>query len=104
MRLMSSSFALLDDLFKINGYIEQNIQHRFNYEGNKMDKFGEEMLILDSYFQMLLSKNQHLFSNSEMHNYCQTVRLNFMKDRNEGDLTTILNSYKYYLHTMRNTA
>jgi hypothetical protein len=98
MRLTSSSFALLDDMGKIERYINKIKGIGADYQGTKINELGEEIMLVYSYLNLLLSKNQHLFNNSEMQAYCQTHMLNSMKENNEADVTQVINSHQYYFH------
>ena len=65
---------------------------------DKKHKYGEQILLIYKLLESLISKNEILFSNSEMKNYCRTVWLKFLEKKMIGEaIDKIINQFKYYL-------
>jgi hypothetical protein len=102
MKLMSSSIQLHEELQRIDWHVKNQRQlqkdaYRLNFDSSKINDIGEELLMIYNFFHLLLSNNQHLFSNLEMKDYCQIELLNFSKKHTEMDITNSMHSNIYYL-------
>jgi hypothetical protein len=98
MNLMSTSLQLQEELKNLAWYVESNAAERYENQENKIEEFKEEILMIYSFFHLLLSKNQNLFSNPEMEVYCQTYELDKMTTFIERIMTKIIESNEYYLN------
>jgi hypothetical protein len=98
MQLMSSSFKLHEELQNIYSYIYKKISGGYLHTQNQINVFGEEILMIYSFHNTLIKKNENLFSNPEMVRYCQTVELNKIKELNEEIINENIEPNQYYFH------
>jgi hypothetical protein len=97
---MSSSFEILEELQKIDAYVQQRKKGLCDLQidkSNKINKFGEEMLIMYHFLHLLHSKNQAFFCNARMQNYCPTGELKLLKRFIARYINGLISSMRYCL-------
>jgi hypothetical protein len=102
MRLMSSSFQLQEELHNIYWYIQNKTEDGYEDKDNDIHGLGEEILMIYKFYHVLISQNQHLFSNPEMACYCQTTQLNQIKDQTKELIIERIKSNNYYFKFIDN--
>jgi hypothetical protein len=100
MRLMSTSIQLSVELEKTICYsLEIKKLMNINKEDELVrNQIGEEIMMVYNFFNLLVSKNHHIFSNPGMEDYIQADELESLKLRNEKIITEMIESKTYYLH------
>jgi hypothetical protein len=97
MKLISSSFQLMNELKNIKPYVQNRRIGKIENEENKM-KLGEDILMIYNFFNLLIERNHHLFPNPEMTAYCQNYKLQKIRHKNQQLINSIHCKYLYYLH------
>jgi hypothetical protein len=97
MNLMLSSFQLIEELDNIYCYVKRMKESMQENQENKIQKFGEEILMIYKFFHVLLSTNHHLFSNIEMKFYSQIFQLQKAKEFTEKIITEVMIESNYFL-------
>jgi hypothetical protein len=88
----SLSLQLEEELHQICFFLREIENTCRCYDGDKLNEYGEKLLIMYNFLHLLISKKQHLFSQSGIGYYCQTYKLHRMKVQNEKDGDYILHT------------
>jgi hypothetical protein len=97
--LRASSFLLWDKLFAIYKYLIEKKKDGLDSRETQENFFGEEILLIYGFQNILISKNEHLLPNPEMELYVQSDRMiNRRKEQTEQIIMDTIKSKKYYFH------